>query len=75
MIVCLCHRISDRDIEREVHQGTRCFEVLQDDLMVASSCACCHDEAREVFDAACTRANLPQPAIAAAEAAELAGVL
>jgi bacterioferritin-associated ferredoxin len=53
MIVCLCHRISDRDIHVAVQQGTNCFEVLQDDLRVASSCGCCHDCARETFDNAC----------------------
>jgi bacterioferritin-associated ferredoxin len=53
MIVCLCHRVSDRDIAAAVCSGTDNFEVLQDDLRVASSCGCCHDCAREVFDAAC----------------------
>jgi bacterioferritin-associated ferredoxin len=52
MIVCLCHRVSDRDIQREVATGTHCFEVLQDQTGVASSCGCCHDCAREVFDSA-----------------------
>lgn len=55
MIVCLCHRISDRDIRAAVAAGTRCFETLQDDLRVASSCGCCHDCAREVFEAACEK--------------------
>ena len=53
MIVCLCHRVSDRDIRREVSAGTQCFELLQDQTRVASSCGSCHDCAREVFDAAC----------------------
>jgi bacterioferritin-associated ferredoxin len=57
MIVCLCHRVSDRDIVQAVKGGTRCFEVLQDDLLVAASCACCHDCAREVFDQACDEAG------------------
>jgi bacterioferritin-associated ferredoxin len=52
MIVCLCHRITDRDIQRAVASGLRCFEVLQDETRLASSCGCCHDCAREVFDAA-----------------------
>lgn len=52
MIVCLCHRISDRDIQRAVREGVSCFEQLQDDTRLASSCGCCHDCAREVFDAA-----------------------
>jgi len=56
MIVCLCHRVSDRDIVAAVRTGTTCFEVLQDDLLVASSCGSCHDCAREVFESACDKA-------------------
>lgn len=69
MIVCLCHRVSDRDITAAVHRGTACFEVLQDDLRVASSCGACQDCARDVFDSACAarRASPPQaPGLAAA---------
>ena len=50
MIVCLCHRITDRDIVRAVECGTTCFDALQDDTRLASSCGCCHDCAREVFE-------------------------
>jgi bacterioferritin-associated ferredoxin len=53
MIVCLCHRVRDRDIQQAVRDGTTSFELLQDDTRVASSCGCCYDCAREVFDAAC----------------------
>jgi len=53
MIVCLCHRVSDRDIARAVGEGTTSFEVLQDETRVASSCGCCYDCARKVFDKAC----------------------
>lgn len=72
MIVCLCHRVSDRDIDAAVKTGTRCFDELQDDLRVASSCGCCHDCAREVFDAAlaahppCTGRPVPVAVVAAA---------
>jgi len=52
MIVCLCHRVSDRDIRHAVDAGVRNFEVLQDETRVASACGCCHDCAREVFDSA-----------------------
>jgi bacterioferritin-associated ferredoxin len=60
MIVCLCHRVSDRDIHREVSAGTHCFEVLQDATRVASSCGSCHDCAREVFESACAQAACPR---------------
>jgi bacterioferritin-associated ferredoxin len=52
MIVCLCRRISDRDITSAVRGGAQCFELLQDQTGVASCCGCCHDCAREVFEAA-----------------------
>jgi len=55
MIVCLCKRISDRDIERHAREGVREFDVLQDETGVARHCACCEDCAREVFESACCR--------------------
>ncbi|MGM9516535.1 (2Fe-2S)-binding protein [Roseateles sp. DB2] len=60
MIVCLCHRVSDRDIRRAVAEGTRNFEVLQDETRAASACGACHDCAREVFnEAVSTHLALP----------------
>lgn len=53
MIVCLCNRVSDRDITQAVRSGTRCFDLLQDETRVATSCGRCHDCAREVFAQAC----------------------
>lgn len=55
MIVCLCHRISDRDIERAAREGVPDFETLQEDTCIARNCGCCDDCARAVFDAACAR--------------------
>ncbi len=52
MIVCVCHRVSDRDIEREVRHGCTTFEDLQDELRVATACGCCAECARDTFDAA-----------------------
>ncbi len=58
MIVCLCHRISDRDIQVAVKSGTASFDELQDDLRVATACGCCRDSALEVFSAcACSGAS------------------
>jgi bacterioferritin-associated ferredoxin len=57
MIVCLCHRISDRDIHRNVEAGIRNFDLLQDETGLASACGCCHDCAREVFDAAIVKSS------------------
>jgi len=52
MIVCVCHRVSDRDIERAVRNGCDSFEALQDDLRVATGCGRCGECARDTFDVA-----------------------
>jgi bacterioferritin-associated ferredoxin len=70
MIVCVCHRVSDRDIAREAHAGCPSFDQLQDDLRVGTSCGACVECAQEVFDsAACNgrRCDI-RPAGVAAEA-------
>lgn len=59
MIVCLCHRVSDRDIRRSVDAGVRNFDVLQDETRVASACGCCQDCAREVFETAMAKSGCP----------------
>lgn len=50
MIVCICHRVSDRDIAREVKAGCRDFHELQDELRVATACGACTDCARQTFN-------------------------
>jgi bacterioferritin-associated ferredoxin len=55
MIVCVCHRVSDRDIARAVQHGCASFDALQDDLRVATGCGACGDCARDTFEAHCTQ--------------------
>ena len=55
MIVCVCNRVSERDIEHAVRAGNHHFDAMCDDTRVASCCGRCHDCARAVFDAACAR--------------------
>jgi len=55
MIICVCHRISDRDIARLVRDGCASFDELQFELAVATCCGKCHDSAREAFDAHLTQ--------------------
>ncbi len=60
MIVCICHRVSDRDIARAVQAGCASFEELQRELSVATACGRCHDCARETFHAqACQVTQAP----------------
>jgi bacterioferritin-associated ferredoxin len=50
MIVCVCRRISDRDIERHARDGCPSFDDLQMDSGVSSCCGRCTDCARAVFE-------------------------
>ena len=52
MIVCVCHRVSDRDIRQAVQGGTVSFDALQSQLRVGTCCGRCQDCAHEVFEAA-----------------------
>ncbi len=49
MIVCLCHRVSDRDIAREVRAGCASFEAVQDELRVGTACGACLECAESCF--------------------------
>jgi bacterioferritin-associated ferredoxin len=57
MIVCICHRVSDRDIARAAQDGCTSFDELQLELSVATSCGRCHDCARETFHRHATHAG------------------
>lgn len=50
MIVCVCHRVSDRDIARTVRAGCSSFEGLQQALGVSTACGRCRSCATEVFN-------------------------
>ena len=47
MIVCVCNRVSDREIARHVHAGMD-FDDIQFELGVATRCGQCECCAREV---------------------------
>lgn len=47
MIVCVCHRVSDREIARHVRAGMG-FDEIQFELGVATQCGQCETCARDV---------------------------
>jgi bacterioferritin-associated ferredoxin len=52
MIVCVCHRVSDREIARHAKAGMS-FEDIQFELGVATQCGQCEGCAREVVAQCC----------------------
>ncbi len=61
MIVCVCNRVSERDIAQAVRAGHHQFDAMCAETRVASCCGRCRDCARDVFDAACTRQSVAGP--------------
>jgi bacterioferritin-associated ferredoxin len=51
MIVCVCHRVSDRDIAAQARSGCPDFDALQDELRVGTACGACIDCAHDTFQA------------------------
>jgi bacterioferritin-associated ferredoxin len=49
MIVCVCRRVSDRQIREAVADGAHSLECLQMDLGVATQCGRCADCASRVL--------------------------
>ena len=52
MIVCVCNRVSDREIARHAHAGMN-FEDIQFELGVATQCGRCEGCARDVVAQCC----------------------
>lgn len=50
MIVCVCLRISDRQITTRALEGCQSFDELQFDTGVATRCGTCRPSAVEVFE-------------------------
>jgi len=77
MIICICHRISDRDIAGAVRQGCDSFDELQCELRVATACGACHDCAVQTFEvhAAVSGGAAPGTAGTAGTACSAAGTL
>lgn len=60
MIVCVCRRVSDREIARHARAGLS-FDEIQFELGVATQCGCCESCARDVV-AQCS-ASRPMAAV------------
>lgn len=50
MYVCVCNKVTDRQIRRACRDGVDSFEGLQSRLKVATCCGRCQDCAKRVLD-------------------------
>ena len=49
MIVCICHRVTDKQISQHASEG-KGFDDIQFDLGVATQCGRCEDCARDIVE-------------------------
>jgi bacterioferritin-associated ferredoxin len=49
MYVCVCNKITDSDIRRELEKGARTLVCLQKSLQVATCCGRCKDCAKRLI--------------------------
>lgn len=52
MIVCVCQRVSHRDIARAVAEGAQSFDEVQLATGAATCCGCCETCTRETLEEA-----------------------
>ncbi len=50
MYVCICNKVTERDIQREIRDGAYSMSCLVDRLAVSTSCGKCDDAARECLE-------------------------
>lgn len=72
MIVCVCHRISHRELERHA-LACDSFDELQLNTGVSTGCGRCGDCARAVFDGA-RAAPMAEAAVCIASARQLLSI-
>ena len=50
MLVCICNRVSDRDIRDAIHDGSSSYSDIQDSLSVGKCCGQCGPYAKALVN-------------------------
>ncbi len=52
MYVCICHGITDKDIQEAPKQGICSMKMLRESMQVGNQCGCCQDYANQILQEA-----------------------
>jgi bacterioferritin-associated ferredoxin len=50
--VCICHGVTEKDIEQAVKQGVCSMKMLSESMQVSTQCGCCAEQAHQVLEEA-----------------------
>ncbi len=53
MYVCICHAVTDSQIEHAVDSGADTLEQVALDTRAGASCGTCHDQIEELIESRC----------------------
>ena len=53
MYVCICHAVTDDEVERAVDAGARTVPAVSGATRAGASCATCHDGIEDLIEARC----------------------
>ena len=70
MYVCICHAVTDEQIETAVDSGADSVEQVAELTSAGTSCATCHDTVEDLIEARCR--TCPMAALATSGAATVA---
>lgn len=61
MIICICNRISDRQIKEAIEKGVQTFDELRKELPVSTNCGKCRSTVEDILTGyRPTARNLPE---------------
>ena len=70
MYVCICHAVTDKQVETAVDSGADSVERVAEMTSAGTSCATCHDTVEDLIEARC--GTCPLGALAASGASTVA---
>ena len=48
-VLCCCHNVTMEDVEKQIEQGVRSFEKLQDETNIGIDCPPCKEKNEKLF--------------------------
>ncbi len=64
MYICICHGVTDSQIEQSIENGSTTFRELRNELKVSSQCGKCKSCTKKILNNKLMQIAEPQPKVA-----------